>query len=151
MIIRLKPITVENWKAVTALELAPDQHDFVPSNLYSIAEAQFYPEARSRAVYNEADVLVGYALYGRDVFTGKWKVFRMMIDVAHQGKGYGKATMREIIKVISAKPDGAEILLCYNGGNTVAKQLYIGLGFEPISTDDKGIVTAQITTTTDSR
>lgn len=35
--IRLEPVTVNNWKACIALELAPDQERFVPSNLYSIA------------------------------------------------------------------------------------------------------------------
>ena len=44
--IALKPVTVNNWKASIALELGPDQQNFVSSNLYSIAEAQFYPDAK---------------------------------------------------------------------------------------------------------
>jgi len=37
---------------------------FVPGNLYSIAEAQFYPEARPYAIYNEVSQMVGFILYG---------------------------------------------------------------------------------------
>ncbi|HET6446329.1 MAG TPA: hypothetical protein VFI27_17310, partial [candidate division Zixibacteria bacterium] len=65
----LEPVTGDNWKACIALELAPGQEYFVPSNLYSIAEAQFYAEARSSAVYNENGQLVGYVPYGRNVGT----------------------------------------------------------------------------------
>lgn len=143
--VQLKPITVDDWKSVVALKLAPEQHDFVPSNLYSIAEAQFYPEAHSRAVYNRDEVLVGYALYGRDVFTGKWKVFRMMIDAQHQGQGYGKATMDSIIQQIASKPDGNQILICYKEENNIARRLYTGLGFVPTSTDNDGNVSAELT------
>ena len=45
--IYLKPVTVSNWRDCVALELAPKQKHFVPSNLYSIADAQFYPDAGS--------------------------------------------------------------------------------------------------------
>ncbi|MEM7132169.1 MAG: GNAT family N-acetyltransferase [Chloroflexota bacterium] len=143
--IQLKPIAVGNWQAVIALKLAPDQQDFVPSNLYSIAEAQFYPDAQSRAIYNLIEEIVGYALYGRDVSTGKWKVFRIMIDAHYQGQGYGKAAMAAIIQEISAKPRGNQILIRYQKENTVAKRLYTELGFVPISTHEDSTVTAQLT------
>src|SRR5919109_1085082 len=109
----LEPVTVDNWKACIALELAPDQQNFVSSNLYSIAEAQFSPDAKSRAIYDEENQLVGYALFGRDVFTQKWKIFRIMIDKSHQQKGYGKAAMKEIIKTISKEADCNHIVIYY--------------------------------------
>lgn len=46
--VRLAPVTVENWKACSALEPAPGQEEFLPSNLYSIAEAQFYADETRR-------------------------------------------------------------------------------------------------------
>jgi hypothetical protein len=48
----------------------------LPSNLYSIAEAQFYPQAVPLAIYNEQDQMVGFVMYGVDVKSGKWKIFR---------------------------------------------------------------------------
>lgn len=80
----LEPVTVDNWTACIALELGPGQEELVPSNLYSIAEAQFYAEARSSAVYNENGRLVGYDLCRRDVSTDKRKTFRIMVDKSHQ-------------------------------------------------------------------
>jgi diamine N-acetyltransferase len=142
MKIELKPITVDNWKSCISLELAPDQQNFIASNLYSIAEAQFYPDARSRAIYNQENQLVGYALFGRDVFTQKWKIFRIMIDKSHQRKGYGEAAMKEIIKIISEESDCDDILICYQHDNHVARSIYASLGFIEQEISGNGKVTA---------
>lgn len=140
--VNLKPVTVENWQDCIKLELAPAQEGFLPNNLYSIAEAQFYPEARSLAIYDEADQIVGYALFGRDVSSGKWKVFRFMIDRRHQGNGYGEAGIRQIIQQIALEPDGDEILICYQKTNRIAQSLYAKIGFIEQETDSNGKVTA---------
>ena len=44
--VKLKKVTVDNWEAVVKLELGVDQEDLVARNLYSIAQAQFDPDAR---------------------------------------------------------------------------------------------------------
>jgi diamine N-acetyltransferase len=143
--VRLEPVTVENWKACIALELAPDQQDFLPSNLYSIAEAQFYAAAKSNAIYNLQGQLVGYALFGRDIFADKWKIFRIMIDKCYQGQGYGKSALQVIIVQISRELDGHEILISYQDDNQVARQLYAQLGFVEQQTNAEGQVTALLT------
>jgi diamine N-acetyltransferase len=144
--IHLQPVTIKNWPACVALEVDEHQKGFISSNLYSIAEAQFYPDARSRAIYNAENELVGYALFGRDVFSGKWKIFRIMIDKAHQRKGYGVAAMREILKDIAEQPDQSDILICYQNNNQVARRLYAKLGFIEQEIDDTGKVTALLET-----
>ena len=140
--VHLEPVTAKNWKACIALELAPDQKNFLPSNLYSIAESQFYEHARSRVICDEQEQVVGYALYGRDIFTNKWKIFRLMIDKSHQGQGYGENAMREIIEQISKEPDGNEILICYQDVNQAARRLYAKLGFIEQEINTEGKVTA---------
>jgi len=140
--ITLQPITRDNWKACIALSVDESQKDFVPTNLYSIAEAQFYPEAQPFAIYNEAGQLVGFVLYGRDILSGKWKVFRMMVDAAQQRKGYGQAAMKQVIEKIVRQPDGDEILICYHKPNQAAHKLYTQLGFVEQAVDSKGVVTA---------
>jgi len=144
MKIRLEPVTAKNWKACIALELAPDQQHFLPANLYSIAEAQFYEAARSLAIYNAEHQIVGYVLFGKDVFTTKWKIFRLMIDKSHQGKGYGESAMREIIAWITHESDGNEILICYQNTNQAARRLYAKLGFVEQEIDSTGKVTASL-------
>jgi len=142
MKIHLKPVTAKNWKACIALELAPDQQNYLPSNLFSIAEAQFYEQARSRAIYNDQDQMVGYVLFGRDVLTNQWKIFRLMIDKSHQGKGYGESAMRDIIEQTANESDGDEILICYQDSNQAARRLYAKLGFVEQEVDSSGKVTA---------
>jgi diamine N-acetyltransferase len=44
--VKLKKVNADNWEAVVELELGADQEDLVASNLYSVAEAQFNPDAR---------------------------------------------------------------------------------------------------------
>jgi len=140
--IRLEPVTVNNWKACIALELAPDQEGFVPSNLYSIAESQFYPDARSTAIYNERNQLVGYVLWGRDILVNKWKIFRIMIDKSHQRQGYGKSAISAIIARISQEPNGHEILISYHNDNEIVRILYAKMGFVEQEIDPEGKVTA---------
>jgi diamine N-acetyltransferase len=127
----LKDVKADNWKACATLTLAKGQESFLPSNLYSIAEAQFYPGSRSRAVYANDD-LVGYALYGIDESTGLWKIFRLMIDEQFQGKGYGKAAMEIVLEDI--KGEKAQVVLVrYSLENEVARKLYEGFGFKEMS------------------
>jgi len=129
MTVALKPITAENWQECISLTVKEEQTDFVPSNLYSIAEAQFYPQAAPLVIYSEQDQMVGFVMYGVDEESGKWKIFRLMIDQAHQGKGYGRAAMEWVIKRLSAQPDCDEILIAYQIDNVTARQLYKRLGF----------------------
>ena len=140
--INLKPVTAENWKDCADLELAPGQEDFLPSNLYSIAEAQFYPQASSLAIYSHQDLLVGYAMIGREVHSGKWKIFRLMIDRSHQSKGYGTAALEKLLARINRQPDGHEVLVSYQEDNQVAKEFYAEFGFEEISVASSGKITA---------
>ncbi len=140
--VKLKPITADNFQAAIALELQPNQQSFVPSNLYSITEAQFYPEACSRAIYAKGQ-MIGYVLYGKDSETGNWRLFRLMIDKVHQGNGYGKATLQLIIRELLTHK-AKELSLCYQPDNVVAKTLYAKLGFAEQGLDAKGRMTAKL-------
>lgn len=127
--VSLRPITAANWQECSNLALDPSQIGFLPSNLYSIAETQFYPQAQARAIYNFDDQMVGFMLYGIDTATGMWKIFRLMIDQQHQQRGYGRAAMQSVIAELRALPNCAEILISYQRTNTTARQLYASLGF----------------------
>jgi diamine N-acetyltransferase len=128
--ISLRSLTAEDWKACANLALTKGQEDFVPSNLYSIAEAQFYPRSRSRAIYAD-DGLIGYALYGIDGSTGHWKIFRLMIAEEFQGKGYGRAAMQVILGEL--RLEGAKVVLIkFHQKNEVAQRLYESLGFNEL-------------------
>ncbi len=146
--INLQPIAKSNWKECSKLSVADNQTDFVPSNLYSIAEAQFYPYAAPLAIYC-ANQMVGFIMYGRDEISHKWKVFRLMVDVAHQGRGYGRAALQQVIAEIAKQLDGDEIIICYHKSNEVARNLYGQLGFREQNIDDSGTVTALLFNTSE--
>ncbi len=120
-----------------------EQAHLVPTNLYSIAEAQFYPQAVPLAIYDDAGLLVGFVLYGVETASGKWKVFRLMIDRAHQGKGHGRAAMEQVIERLAAQPGCHEIFISYQDDNHAARRLYASLGFVEQALDD-GVARARL-------
>ena len=127
--IRLEPITKSNWEAAVALEVRPDQQDFVRSNLWTIAESKFYPFVQLRAFMHE-ETLVGLAAYGEEPDDKDWWLFRFMIGADHQGKGYGKAALEALIAEWRVQGVSA-ITVGFNPANEVAERLYRGLGFVP--------------------
>jgi len=142
--IRLERVNRLNWQACSALSVTESQKPFVPSNLYSIAEAQFYPDACPLVVYNRTDQMVGFALYGRDTAGGHWKIFRLMVDAAFQGQGYGSQILAALVSEIAAKPDAQAIMICYHAANTTAREIYIRCGFREQSTHESGVTTAML-------
>lgn len=143
--VQLVPITKSNWKAVTELNLSSSQESYLPPNLYSIAEAQFYPDAQSKGIVVD-DVLVGYVLFGIDDETNEWKIFRFMIDALYQGKGYGRLALNCIIKSIRSDNPVRPIKIAYQEDNKVAKHLYTKFGFVEEKVVD-GVVTAVLSVT----
>ncbi len=129
MTIELRPIDEENFRPVVGLDVRPGQNTFVATNVFSIAESKVSPYLEPRAVYAEGE-LVGFTLYGRDPETGKYWIVRLMVDAAHQGKGYGRAAVLALIEELRAMPECSEIFLSLVPGNEAAEGLYQSVGFE---------------------
>lgn len=125
----MREITVDNWQECIKLKVSDEQTDLVPSNVYSLAEAQFYPEAVPLAIYDDKERMEDFVMYGVDVTSDKWKVFRLMVDEGCQGKGYGRATMQHVIERLAAQLGCDEILISYQPNNNAARQLYADLGY----------------------
>ena len=144
--VRLENVTVRNWRAVARLKLAPEQKDLVASNLYSIAQSKFDPNARPRAVY-AGTKLVGFLMYNvweTEKKTRRAAIYRFMIDRGHQGKGYGRAAMARALDEIRATPGVTKISIGYMPENKVAKALYASLGFVETGADEDGEIEAEL-------
>jgi diamine N-acetyltransferase len=130
--ITLQQITHENWQQAIKLTVHEHQRSFVASNLYSIAEAQFYATWVPLAICNAAGTMVGFVMYGTDDedLPGNWWIIRLMIDQARQQQGYGRAAMAAVLARLKALPDTRHVLLSYEPENEVAAKFYAGLGFE---------------------
>lgn len=124
--VTLADLTPDNWEECIDLRISDDQEDNVDTNLYCIAEAKVEPRWDPRAVYAGRE-MVGMVVYG-EISEGTYEVHHLMIGQDHQGKGYGKAAMREVIGLLGARRDCRQIKLSYWPGNP-AVHLYESLGF----------------------
>ena len=144
--VRLEKVTARNWRAVARLKLAPEQKDLVASNLYSIAQSKFDPNAHPRAIYAGKE-LVGFLMY--DVWETKEKtreasVYRFMIDRKHQGRGYGRAALSRALDELRATPGVKKVSIGYVPENPVAKPFYASFGFVEVGSDEDGEIEAEL-------
>ncbi len=115
MIIKLEPINEDNREAVLALSVREDQ-PFVATNAVSLRQADETNAekpgvARPFAIYAD-EKLVGFCMFVFDPEEedddDRYWLWRFMIDRSEQGKGYGQAALREIIRYF--KDNGADRL-----------------------------------------
>lgn len=144
MNIRLEAITRFNWDEATDLPVTDDHKEYVASNLYSIAQAQFIPGVDAYAIYND-DKMVGFAMFGSTDITDeedgskdpRFWIWRLMVAEGEQYKGYGKEAMKIIIgKAIEAGEK--EIMVSTEPQNVKAIKFYKDLGFEETGIIDDG-------------
>lgn len=146
MVVILKNLTQDNWEDCIKLKVNSEQENFVASNLYSIAEAQFYPGCTPLAVHDD-ETLVGFIMYEPDVMNQIEKAYficRLMIDSTYQGRGYGRAAMQQVISRLKEYPDCQVIKTSYVPENTVAAKLYHSLGFVPTGEVEEGEIIVQL-------
>lgn len=123
----LRAITQNNRAACAALGVTPEQSEYIASNESSLRTAEEHAAvARPFAIYID-DRMVGFAMFAFDreapPADRHW-LWRFMIDASHQGKGYGSAALRAIIRyfedqgadqiTLSTKPDNAAALSLYH-------------------------------------
>jgi diamine N-acetyltransferase len=144
--VKLKDVTEHNWRDVVDLKLDPEQEDLVASNLYSIAESQFDPDARPRAVY-AGKRAVGFLMYDvqqKKDRSRKASIYRFMIDRKYQGKGYGRAALSRALDEIRAIPKITKVSIRYMADNPVAKPFYGSFGFVEVGKDEDGEIIAEM-------
>ena len=137
MSLELRPVTVANWNSLIKLKVREDQKDFVASNLYSIAEAQFGFEEEGHwslspfGVYVE-DEPVGFAMTGLNYAHSHFQglILRLMVDEKYQGQGYGRAAMEAMLGTFRADECVHVVCITYEPENNPARKLYASLGFE---------------------
>lgn len=137
MSLELRPVTVENWNSLIKLKVREDQKNFVASNLYSIAEAQFGFDDEGHwrlfpfGLYVE-DEPVGFAMTGLNYAHSHFQglILRLMVDEKYQGKGYGRAAMKSMLEMFQTDKNISSVCITYEPENEAARKLYASLGFE---------------------
>ncbi len=142
MSIQLRKISRENLFECIGLSISEDQHGFVATNAISIAQAYVEPTFVPMAIY-AGDVMVGFVMYGREAETGYDWIIRLMVDARYQGRGYGRATMLEVLTILQQLPDSKGIRISYSPKNRAAERLYQQVGFGATGEVEDGEVVAQ--------
>lgn len=133
----LREITDENRDAVVALRLGAGQHRFVSTVAESLREADETPAGKPwyRAVY-AGERPVGFVMLSWNVtpdppeIIGPWFLWKLLVDEAHQHRGYGRETVRLVTDIVRA--NGATTLhVSYAPGDGGPEPFYRGLGFLP--------------------
>ena len=125
-----EPVTTENFERIIALELDAQQRGFVQSNLYSIAQSYVRPEFHPTAICLNGEP-VGFLLWCIDPEEDQYWVYRLMIDRAHQRRGYGTAALRLLVEQLRQDPSRGVLYISAFPENTAALAAYAGLGFVP--------------------
>lgn len=122
----LVPLSLHNWARAAALQLPEEQQAFLPSNLESIAEANFEPEAELYGIYLEKE-MVGFAKVA--VYSQVPWITRFMIDEAHQGQGHGTAALAQLVAKLRTRPHVQELRATIAKENAAAELLFARAGF----------------------
>ena len=137
MTITLREITEDNARPVLALRCTPGQERFVTSVADSLVEADETPHGNPwfRAVYADGRP-VGFVMLSWDVepqppeINGPWFLWKLLIDSRHQGKGYGREVVRQIVELVRGQ-GARELLTSYVPGDGSPAGFYARLGFVP--------------------
>ena len=137
--IELNEITEENFIDAFNLKLGEGQETFVSHPIRSLAQAYVYRnQCQPFGIYYD-DEMVGYVMIIYDYDIPEYDIWHMMIDVTHQGKGYGKEALEHVIEYIKTKPfgDSNKVTLTCNKDNIKALNLYINMGFMKTGVEDE--------------
>lgn len=141
--VELREITWENFWQIINLKTSESQSHLLPSNAIFMAQAYVnlkfkYPDV-CFSLYKESEpigftkiVYVPKNVEPYQFLEDTYMIDAIMIDRHHQGKGFGKEGLYQVLKYIDSKPLGEADsikLSCYDD-NTVAISIYERLGFE---------------------
>ncbi|SDT76229.1 GNAT family N-acetyltransferase [Actinoplanes derwentensis] len=106
----LRKIDPANLDSALAITVRPDQQDLVASVVKSLAEAYVHPAHAWPRLIVDGDQPVGFVMAfiripwndepGVDLRSGLW---RLNIDQAHQGKGYGTYAVEAVCAELRAR------------------------------------------------
>lgn len=147
--VTLREITAVTVRAVTNLSVAEGQKGFVAPNAVSLAQALFAPEAWYRAIYF-GEELAGFVMLADESLLSPLPlrpevgVWRFMIDANFQGRGIGRAALRQVIEHVRSKGLFTNLQLSYVPGPGCPEPFYLSLGFRHTGRVDEGEIVLEL-------
>lgn len=136
MSLRLEKITRENVRAACRIAVAPEQNQFVAPVPVSLAEAYVSGDLAWPRLVVDGDTPVGFVMasFNPDAENPdhRYGIWRLNIDAAHQGRGYGRFAVTEVLA--EARRQGAtKATVSWIEGDGGPRGFYLRLGF--VATD----------------
>lgn len=122
---QIVPLDRYNWELCLNINLTPEQERFVPSILYSLAQAKFENLHPFGVLHH--DEIVGFIMYGE--FGGICWINRIVIDKEFQGMGIGRSAVRQLVELLSGKIGCKEIRTSVSAENLAARRFFQTMGF----------------------
>lgn len=143
--VALRPVDAANWRDVARLTVTADQARFVATPTYYLAMCSYGDVWHPLAASVEERV-VGFLMWGiDDADDGCW-LGGILVDASAQGRGLGRAMVREALDLLAAQTGRTDFALSYQPENLVARRLYAGLGFVETGEEEDGEVVARLST-----
>jgi diamine N-acetyltransferase len=133
--VTLRPVDDVNRADVLALRVTPEQQRFVATVEKSLAEVAADDALTAYAVHAGSGPdgdLVGLAV--TEVRDGVGFVLRVLVDAGHQGRGYGRDLVVELVRRLRDRPDVELVATSHRRDNVAMAGLCRVLGFEPWAT-----------------
>ena len=129
--VSFRKITEENFDAILRMD-AGDSGLFTTSAAVSLAQAWLYRDEPNPiypfAIYDD-ETPVGFMQIGADPKGRLACLWHFLIDRKHQGKGYGTAAVKLLLKLMGESGKYDIISLCCHKDNLRGQHLYQKLGF----------------------
>ena len=126
MTVGLRPLDAGNWQACRDLRVADDQRRFVASTAEYAMLCTYGGIWHPVTVY-AGDAMVGFAMWGVDPADGSFWIGGLLIDRAHQRRGYGRAALLALID--EGRTRGHRRFALSYAPDNPARALYRALGF----------------------
>jgi diamine N-acetyltransferase len=132
--VSLREVDDSNRDAVAQLEVSQGQLRYVDTAEMTLLETAGHdPVPWLRAIYAD-DEPVGLILVAENHPESPWPYYlwRLLVDEQHQGRGYGRDAMRQLIERLKQRPDADELVssvATYDDATDSPMGFYEALGF----------------------
>lgn len=138
-LVELREISRDDFDCVIGLQVAPDQREFLNSNVESIAWAYVAAESFPLVIC-AAGAPVGLAAYGYFPSDGRCWISHFMVDEGSQRRGIGRAALEQLLERMATVSGGASLLVAVHPDNAAAIGLYEAFGFSDTGQRQNGEV-----------
>lgn len=132
MNLTIRKINKNNFEEIIKLKVSKEQVNFIETIEECLKEAREYPVYKPVAIYDK-EIAIGFAMYGLFIDEGEsgrvW-LDRFLISQENQGKGYGKESIKLLIKHLYQEYNYNKVYLSVYDNNKGAIVLYSKLGFK---------------------